>query len=53
MCVSVFVCVFQGTHLSHASVGVPHLDDHRVGRGCNLQTRTIRLLAGVITLVFP
>lgn len=28
------------THLSHASVGVPHLDHHGERRGCHLQAKT-------------
>lgn len=40
VCVFLYVLYISKTHLSHASVSVPHLDHHRVGRRCNLWTKT-------------
>lgn len=46
MCESASV-YFEGTHLSHAGVGVSHLNHRRVGRGGNLQTNISQYELGV------
>ena len=35
-----------GTHLSHSSVSVAHLDHQRAGGGCDLQTEQHHINAG-------